>query len=34
MKEKGMMTRLTHAGENAMAKKIARSVSVPKVVPI
>ena len=34
MKEKGMMTRLTHAGENAMAKKIAHSVSVPKVVPI
>ncbi len=34
MKEKGMMTRLTHAGENAIAKKAAASVSVPKVVPI
>jgi methionine-gamma-lyase len=34
MKKKGMMTRLTHAGENVMAKKIAASVSVPKVNPI
>lgn len=34
MNEKGMMTRLTHAGENGMAKKIVSSVSVPKVVPI
>jgi len=34
MKEKGMMTRLTHAGENAIAKKAAASVSVPKVIPI
>ncbi|MBR5474441.1 MAG: PLP-dependent transferase [Lachnospiraceae bacterium] len=28
------MTRLTHAGENAMAKSVAKSVSVPKVMPI
>lgn len=34
MKEKGLMTRLTHAGENAMAKSVAKSVSVPKVMPI
>jgi len=34
MKGKGMMTRLTHAGENAIAKKTAASVSVPKVIPI
>src|SRR5699024_8570560 len=31
---KGMMTRLTHAGENELAKKVAKSVSVPKVMPI
>ncbi len=34
MAEKGMMTRLTHAGENELAKKVAKSVSVPKVMPI
>ena len=34
MKGKGLMTRLTHSGENEMAKKIAASVSVPKVMPI
>ena len=34
MKKKGLMTRLTHAGENTLAKKIAASVSVPKVNPI
>lgn len=34
MKEKGIMTRLTHAGEYSIAKKAARSVSVPKVMPI
>lgn len=34
MKKKGLMTRLTHAGENTMAKNIAASVSVPKVNPI
>ena len=28
------MTRLTHAGENSTAKRIAQSVSVPKVGPI
>lgn len=30
----GLMTRLTHSGENSAAKRIAQSVSVPKVVPI
>lgn len=34
MDEKGMMTRLTHSGENQLAKKVAQSVSVPKVMPI
>ena len=34
MKEKGLMTKLTHAGENELAKKVASSVSVPKVMPI
>ena len=34
MAEKGMMTRLTHTGENELAKKVAKSVSVPKVMPI
>jgi methionine-gamma-lyase len=34
MKEKGMMTRLTHSGENKLAKEMAKSVSVPKVLPI
>jgi len=34
MKEKGLMTRLTHAGETAFAKKMAESVSTPKVLPI
>lgn len=34
MKEKGMMTRLTHAGDAKFAKKVANSVSVPKVMPI
>jgi methionine-gamma-lyase len=34
MKEKGLMTRLTHTGGNAHAKKVAKSVSVPKVMPI
>ncbi len=34
MKEKGLMTRVTHAGENILAGKIAASVSVPKVAPI
>lgn len=34
MKEKGMMTRLTHAGENKIAKEVAKTVSVPKVMPI
>ena len=32
--EKGMMTRLVHAGENQLAKEVAKSVSVPKVMPI
>lgn len=32
--KKGLMTKLTHAGENATAKKISKSVSAPKVVPI
>ena len=32
--QKGLMTRLTHSGENRAAKEIAKSVSVPKVVPI
>lgn len=34
MKEKGLMTRLTHTGGNVHAKKVAKSVSVPKVMPI
>lgn len=34
MKEKGMMTKLIHAGETELAKKVAKSVSVPKVMPI
>lgn len=34
MNEKHMRTRLVHAGENELAKKIASSVSVPKVLPI
>ncbi|MEL7622134.1 MAG: aminotransferase class I/II-fold pyridoxal phosphate-dependent enzyme [Clostridiales bacterium] len=34
MKEKGMMTRLTHAGETEFAKKMAAGVSTPKVLPI
>lgn len=34
MEEKGLMTRLTHGGENEAAKRAARSVSVPKVMPI
>jgi methionine-gamma-lyase len=34
MKKKGLMTMLTHAGEHEMAKKIASSVSLPKVIPI
>lgn len=32
--KQGMMTKLVHAGENELAKKIAQSVSVPKVLPI
>jgi methionine-gamma-lyase len=32
--KKGLMTRLTHGGGVEMAKKIAESVSVPKVLPI
>ncbi|RVU54386.1 trans-sulfuration enzyme family protein [Anaerosphaera multitolerans] len=32
--KKGFRTELIHSGENEMAKKIAQSVSVPKVVPI
>lgn len=32
--KKGMTTRLVHTGENELAKKIAHSVSVPKVLPI
>lgn len=32
--KKDLKTILTHAGENKVAKKIAESVSVPKVVPI
>lgn len=32
--KKDLMTRLTHSGENEAAKRIARSVSVPKVVPV
>lgn len=31
---KGLRTRLAHAGENSFAKKTAKSVSVPKVMPI
>lgn len=34
MNEEGMMTRLAHAGENAFAKKVAGSVSVPVPLPI
>ena len=34
MKEKNITTKLIHAGENALAKKIAAGVSVPKVLPI
>jgi len=34
MKEKSVNTKLLHAGENALAKKIAKGVSVPKVLPI
>ena len=32
--EKGLMTKVIHAGENTIAKKVAKSVSVPKVMPI
>lgn len=31
---KGFRTEIVHSGENEIAKKIAKSVSVPKVVPI
>ena len=31
---KGLATRMIHAGENEIAKKVAQSVSVPKVMPI
>lgn len=34
MSKKNLDTRLMHAGENAMAKRAAASVSVPKVLPI
>ena len=34
MKETDITTKLVHAGENALAKKIAAGVSVPKVLPI
>ena len=34
MNEKDIKTRLAHAGENELAKKIASGVSVPKVLPI
>lgn len=34
MKEKHIRTKLAHAGENALAKKINQGVSVPKVLPI
>ena len=32
--KKGLATRMIHAGENEIAKKVAQSVSVPKVMPI
>lgn len=32
--EKGLMTKIIHAGENRIAKEVAKSVSVPKVMPI
>ena len=31
---KGLATKMIHAGENEIAKKVAQSVSVPKVMPI
>ena len=34
MRTKDLNTCLTHAGEAAMAKQVAASVSVPKVLPI
>jgi len=34
LKKKSLMTRLAHAGEDEMAKNIAASVSMPKVIPI
>ena len=34
MKEKNITTKLLHAGENTLAKKINTGVSVPKVIPI
>lgn len=34
MMEKSVTTKIIHAGENSLAKKAAKSVSVPKVMPI